>query len=141
MNKLFIDIDNNTPGAIILKIAAFLKPECLLQNTADDLFFLSVVNKYFNKCIEKPHCKTDTFFDQKLCDQHSPEYRDLKFIHFQIQEAKNKPDQRWVHFISKEMANKALKFLEKDFDYYGKCCDGKGVQIRGAGIPKHQYLS
>ena len=62
MNKILIDIDNKTPGAISRQIAEFLIPKCALHvGTNEKTYSILQVNKHFSK-LKRPHdkCKIKT---------------------------------------------------------------------------------
>ena len=129
MNKILIDIDNKTPGAISRQIAEFLIPKCALHvGTNEKTYSILQVNKHFSK-LKKPRdkCKIKTFFCRRRCKRHSPDYAELATIHTTIQKARQS-NSAYVHFISKEMANKAQEYI----GVRGRsniCCYGKGFKL------------
>ncbi|MEE9574078.1 MAG: hypothetical protein V3W20_13570, partial [Candidatus Neomarinimicrobiota bacterium] len=61
MDKILIDIDNKTPGAITRQIVQFLIPKCALyQGTNENTYSILQVNKHFNKIMHNK-CKINTF--------------------------------------------------------------------------------
>ena len=129
MNKILIDIDNKTQGAISRQIAEFLIPKCALHvGTNEKTYSILQVNKHFSK-LKKPRdkCKIKTFFGYRRCERHSPDYAELATIHTTIQKARQN-NIAYVHFDSKEMANKAQEYI----GVRGRrliCCNGKGFRL------------
>lgn len=134
MNTIYIDIDNNTPGAIITHIIEFILPECLQLADGDgDIICLHTLNKYFHKTLQycRPVCKVNKFCGLLVCREHSANFTDLQIIHGCIRQALAAHDQKWIHFNSLEMAHKARPFVGQLFGHDLKtCCGGKGYAIR-----------
>ena len=134
MDTICIDIDNKTPGAILIHIVGFILPECLqLANGDGDIICLHTLNKYFHKTVQycRPACKVKKFCGLLVCRKHSANITDLRIIHGRIQQALRHVDIRWIHFDSLELSHKARPFVEKTFGYNLRtCCSGKGYAIR-----------
>ena len=126
MDKILIDIDNNTPGAITIQIVEFLRPKgCLLQKYSKrDIFNLSMVDKYFYKTVGNPPCRIETFFEQKVCRKHSPDYVELKLIYGAHRRALANRS-AYVHFSSKKIADKAVCYISTT----QRCCWGTGLKL------------
>ncbi len=127
MDKILIDIDNKTPGAITRQIVQFLIPKCALyQGTNENTYSILQVNKHFNKIMHNK-CKINTFFKETKCKEHSPDYAEIMTIHNTIQEAE-KCCHTYIHFPSKKMATKAQKYigLRRSCNI---CCSGKGFRL------------
>ena len=140
MNKIYLDIDNNTPGAIIGQILKYIIPDCSVNNRIDVLN-LSLIDKYFKKnvvLIRCPNSGFGNFCNQLVCKKHSlKDYTNLKFINDQILYAKREAagvrrgdGGQWIHFSSKEQAGIAKKYVADHFCILGRCCSGKGIKIR-----------
>ena len=130
MNKILFDIDNNTPGAISRQIVQFLIAKCALhKDTNKNTFSILQVNKHFSK-LKKPldKCKIKTFFCHRRCKRHSPDYAELETIHTTIQKSRKNND-TFVHFNSKEMTNKAQKYIGQSGGRCNICCGGKGFRL------------
>ena len=89
MEKLFICVDNKTPGAIIGPIVKFLLPcsLCAADWTSDSTIAynrLSTVNKYFKKVLDhRGHCPLNGICYLILCNRWvcrncTPDYKNLK---------------------------------------------------------------
>ena len=137
MYKIYLDIDNNTPGVIIGQILKYIIPNCSMNNRAD-VFNLSLIDKYFKKNVGLIRCPKSgfgNFCNQLVCKKHSlKDYTNLKFINDKILYAKsrhrNSGSNQWIHFSSKEQADIAKKYVAEHFCILGRCCYGKGIQIR-----------
>ena len=137
MYKIYLDIDNNTPGAIIGPILKYIIPDCSMNNRADVLN-LSLIDKYFKKNVVLIRCPKSgfgNFCNQLVCKKHSlKDYTNLKFINDKILYAKSQHrytgSNQWIHFSSKEQADIAKKYVAEYFCILGRCCYGKGIQIR-----------
>ena len=137
MNKIYLDIDNNTTGAIIGQILKYIIPDCSKNNRADVLN-LSLIDKYFEKNVRRIRCLNSglgNFCNQLVCKKHSlKDYTNLKLINDQILSAKRRHQSagsnQWIHFSSKEQADIAKKYVAEHFCILGRCCYGKGIQIR-----------
>jgi len=131
MDKILIDIDNKTPGAIINQIIEYIFPDCSRFGNKNDIRNFSMINKYFNKIIRRERgCSIKKLCGRLECKKHSPNFVIMNIIHDKIQKAKNDLTQGWIHFNSKEQAIFAQKFVSKDFYIRGSCCFGKGLCIR-----------
>lgn len=129
MNAILIDIDNNTPGAISRKIVEFLIPKCALCEGTNKLTCsILQVNKHFSK-LKRPcdKCKIKTFFGYRRCERHSHDYAELATIHTRIQNARQKKH-TYVHFTSKEIADKAQEYIGVR-PKYNVCCNGTGFRL------------
>ena len=138
MYKIYLDIDNNTTGVIIGQILKYIIPDCSINNRADVLN-LSLIDKYFKKTIIRIRCPNSgfgNFCNQLVCKKHSfKDYTNLKFINDKIWYAKRNTargaeSNQWIHFSSKEQADIAKKYVANHFCVLGRCCYGKGIQIR-----------
>lgn len=126
MEKIYIDIDNNTPGAIVNQIVAFISPKCILHG-ADEIIAFSLTNKYCNACnkvIESPVCNIHKFCNKMVCLKHSKDYHLLENIHNTVTVALRNGDS-FVHFKTKDIADKAAVLLGKT----QRCCLGKGFRL------------
>ena len=112
-------IDNITTGAIIQQIIEYVGPKC--SHGSDRL---SVVNKYFNKTIQRM-CHLEKLCNRWVCKIHYSDYVNLKITHDAIQGGG-----RWIHFDSKERAVYAKPFVLEQFIIYGQCCGGRGWRIQ-----------
>tara|TARA_Y100001970_G_C14189487_1_gene834490 strand:+ start:998 stop:1474 length:477 start_codon:yes stop_codon:yes gene_type:complete len=146
MEKILIDIDNQTPGAIIRNIFEFIRPKCPVG--LDPKGTLCLVNKYFHKTIRSllVVCNVENIFDRDICKIHSSDYNELKTIHDQMIKAKRrfssprdytlKPwdnagvRKEYIHFDTKQMADKAVKYVRNQFLIVHRCCRGKGMLLR-----------
>ena len=133
MDRLFIDIDNKTPGAIIKQIVEFLLPRCPNGGGVGRLGSVLLVNKYFNQTVVlATACQIETIFGVGKCKKHSPDYAELKNCEGVIDAAVKNTTQGWIHFDTVEEANNALCHVQQRFTVGGRCCSGKGIKIRGA---------
>ena len=145
MDTILIDIDNNTPGAIISAVFEFIRPKC--PRGLDPRGDLCLVNKYFNKTIRRisVDCNRVKIFDRCMCKTHSPDYDDLFVIHEQIIKAKKNfasvkdnwmegGGDEYIHFETKELADKAVEYVEEHFVIGHRCCRGKGMLLRSHSI-------
>jgi hypothetical protein len=131
MDRILIDIDNNTPGAIARRIVEFIVPssKCRLQmkKIRIAIYHFSMVNKYFNNIINLllPQCNINSFFDgQKLCANHSDDYEQLLGIHRRIKQAQI-DGVIYYHFETIDTKNVFQKYIGKRHT----CCSGKGFQL------------
>lgn len=123
MEKIYIDIDNNTPGAIVNQIVAFIRPKCILHG-ADDIVAFYLVDKYCNEVIGPAVCNINKFCNKIVCQKHSKDYHLLEDIH-NIVTVALRAGNPFVHFKTKEIADQAATFLGKT----QRCCLGKGVRL------------
>lgn len=132
MEKLFICVDNKTPGAIIGQIVKFLLPSCSIDGM-EDIILLSTVNKYFKKVIDHikcPRIRKLILCDLVVCKKCTPDYRQLKKLEFALIAATQDQHKGWMHFDSREMTNRYEPIVRKYFSIKGRCCGGKGLAIR-----------
>jgi len=127
MNKIFIDIDNDTPGAIIKYIYAFIRPQCLLTAKYHPDFPL--VNKYCLKALRpfRLKCSINVFCYKRLCKTHTHNYQKYKRIH-NIVKKNIQSKHEYVHFASKDIADLAYPIFGCG-DARTRCCYGKGFKI------------
>ena len=118
MDYILIDIDNNTPGAIINNIIQYLG-YCARDK---DIYYLSRVNKYFSQIVGK--CRIKKFCGQCVCNIHSPNYTLLQEIEGKIRQARAARHEH-IHFDSIEKADLASHYIYA----FGRCCWGKGLKI------------
>tara|TARA_Y100000817_G_scaffold291622_1_gene263288 strand:+ start:197 stop:586 length:390 start_codon:yes stop_codon:yes gene_type:complete len=125
MNRIFIDIDNKTPGALVSQILNYISKDGCMANAPKDLAALSTVNKYFNKIIR---CPTIVVLQDRKCKIHH-DYRLFLQIEAIIAHSKKNKD-RWWHFPSLPMAEEAEEYVRVHGWYTGiRCCGGKGFKM------------
>ena len=142
MEKLFICVDNKTPGAIIGQIVKFLLPcsLCRADWTSDSTIAynrLSTVNKYFKKVLDhRGHCPLNGISHLILCNRWickycTSDYKCLKKLESTLKYNLSKDLYHgWIHFETKEMAVKYKYIVELYFNINDRCCGGKGLSIR-----------
>ena len=131
MEKLFICVDNKTPGAIIGQIVKFLLPSCSIDGM-EDIILLSTVNKYFKKILDYQHPKFIILrvCGFNICKKCTPDYNNLKKLERALITATQDKWKGWIHFDSKEEAYKYEHIVKMHFRIRGRCCFGKGLAIR-----------
>ena len=129
MDKILFDTDNNTPGTLLNLIVDFIQPDCLVF-VLPQTNYLSYVNKYFNKVLTPRICKLTNIFGKIICKKHQlSEYNDMFYIQTQIKNAQRNLN-AYVHFETKELADKAEPYVDKSPNCHGRCCNGKGFKCR-----------
>lgn len=130
MDKILIDIDNNTPGAIIKQVFEYILPVCPSGRGRGRGNGLHLINKYFHKTVKMAApCWIEKMCGQVLCKTHSPDFADMKIIQARIEHVKHGRG-GWIHFDTKEQADKAVVFVRREFEVGGRCCGGLGLRIR-----------
>ena len=141
MEKLFICVDNKTPGAIIGPIVKFLLPcsLCAADWTSDSTIAydrLSTVNKYFKKVLDRhKYCPRNGICRLILCNcwvckKCTSDYRQLKKLEIALISVTQDRHRGWIHFDNREQANKYEHIVQMHFSIKGRCCGGKGLAIR-----------
>jgi len=141
MEKLFICIDNKTPGAIISKIVKFLLPcsLCAADWTSDNTITyirLTTVNKYFKKVLDnRGHCPINEICHLILCNRWickycTSDYKYLKKLERSLISVTQDRHRGWIHFDTKEQAYKYEPIVRMHFSIKGRCCGGKGLAIK-----------
>ena len=148
MEKLFICVDNKIPGAIIGQIVKFLLPcsLCRADWTSDNTIAynrLSTVNKYFKKVLDhRGHCPINdicylTLCNHWICKHCTSDYRQLKKLEIDLISVTldlisvtQDRHRGWIHFDSREHANKYEHIVQRYFSIKGRCCGGKGLAIQ-----------
>ena len=139
MDRILIDIDNDNPGAIIKQITECIIPRCLLYSDRN-ILSISSVNRYFNRAVKASsprqrtrHCQVERLWGRQICKRHTLDYADLKQIHQTIEQERERrcteSGELFIHFRSKELADKAVPFVKKHLGYTGRCCGGLGFRL------------
>ena len=128
MDKIFIDLDNDNPGVIMVEIFKFLFP-C---SKGKDIMRLYPVNKYFKKVLDYQHPKFKILrvCGFNICEKCTPDYKNLKKLERALISATQDRWKGWIHFDTKEQAYKYEHIVAKNFRIKGRCCFGKGLAIR-----------
>ena len=130
MDKIFIDLDNDNPGVILVEIFKFLFPSC--KSKGKDIMMLYPVNKYFKKVLDYQHPKFMILrvCGFNICKKCTPDYKILKKLERALIGATQDRWKGWIHFDTKEQAYKYEHIVAKNFRIKGRCCFGKGLAIR-----------
>ena len=128
MDKIFIDLDNDNPGVILVEIFKFIFPSC----KGKDIMMLYPVNKYFKKVLDYKHPKFMILrvCGFNICKKCTPDYKNLKKLEKALISATQDRVKGWIHFDSKEEAYKYEHIVQMHFRIRGRCCYGKGLAIR-----------
>ena len=128
MDKIFIDLDNENPGVILVEIFKFIFPSCKEKN----IMMLCCVNKYFKKVLDYQHPKFMILrvCGFNICKKCTPDYKNLKKLERALIGATQDRWKGWIHFDTKEQAYKYEHIVAKNFRIRGRCCFGKGLAIR-----------
>ena len=135
MNKLFIDIDNKAPGAIVQQIVEYVLPKCSLDERGiSSREVLGGINKYYNKTLKMiSECQVEKIEGRLLCKKHSPDYADMKIIQNRIGAARvvfgRGRAETWLHFNTMQQADMAQEYVKKYFAIKGRCCFDKGLWV------------